>query len=190
MRDPVELPLTAAHVTNNASTIACISTPLGTGTLTNTQDVQLAWTWRVRLLVLRHRVRTDDGNIMIFRREVVMHRAMTAITLIAALPSAVTAELKPHGWNPSGTGKKSCGSWVAAERSQNDVERISQRYWLAGFIGGFNAFGPDADGDVTAKTDVDGVSQWMMNYCTAHPLDTQSVAAVKLIADLRVQSAR
>lgn len=107
--------------------------------------------------------------------------ALTALFLIA-MTGAEARTAGGGGFTVLGMGNKSCGSWVADRKAKSGVDLVEEA-WVLGFLSAYNEFGPEAD-DVTAQTDVAGVSGWIDNYCTAHPLDTIALAAQALIVEL------
>ncbi|RWA59461.1 hypothetical protein [Mesorhizobium sp.] len=58
--------------------------------------------------------------------------------------------------------------------------------WVLGFLTAMNYRNSlsGADGNVTSKTDSDGMMMWMVNYCREHPLDDLNKATMQLYFEL------
>jgi hypothetical protein len=79
----------------------------------------------------------------------------------------------------------SCGQWVA-ERKQgsNGADTAAAnmaRAWMWGFVTGVGAGGRELRG-----TDGYSIDAWTDKYCGDHPLDTLTMAALKLVDELSV----
>jgi hypothetical protein len=81
-------------------------------------------------------------------------------------------------------GDQSCGRWIEIHRAKPDIEFISQETWLNGYLTAFNAYVRGSGGDILGKSDRQGASAWMSQYCQNHPLETIQQAADGLIAAL------
>lgn len=113
-----------------------------------------------------------------------MRRALSTV-IIFILLTAVDAQAHPEqngNFTVLGIGVHSCGAWVA-DRKANGWAAVVDEAWVVGFLSAYNLFGPTPD-DITAGSDVNGVTGWMDNYCTQHPLDTISLATQALINEL------
>ena len=82
-----------------------------------------------------------------------------------------------------GNGNGSCGSWTR-DKSLNPV----QRAWVFGYVTASSQWLlPPERGvmrNLAEGTDADGVSAWVDNYCSSHPLETIYSAAEALVVVL------
>lgn len=114
-----------------------------------------------------------------------MIRLIAGALILLAAPS-YAKPVKPNGWATLGAGTDTCGKWTE-HQPKLDIEAIAELGWLSGFLTGYNAFDHNPSGNITAGIDGDGVSAWLTGYCTTHPLDRLSVAAIELVAVLRAR---
>lgn len=61
----------------------------------------------------------------------------------------------------------------------------SDKAWLLGYLSAFNRFGGETVGNVSSGVDVAGMTEFMNNYCAAHPLDAIEEGANQLVQELR-----
>lgn len=81
---------------------------------------------------------------------------MLSIALVASTPAYAVKII--------GAGAKaSCGKWLS-DREKKDHFDMGQ--WALGYLSGSAYY---SDKDVLGKTDADGVSYWLDNYCRANP---------------------
>ena len=105
---------------------------------------------------------------------------LAALILLAVSENAAGSELMIFG-----VGNQSCGAWVEAHKGAPNLTSTVQQNWVFGYMAAFSSItlslgAPDA----SHVTDADGMTQWMTNYCGAHPLDTIYKATDALSAQL------
>lgn len=75
----------------------------------------------------------------------------------------------------------SCGQWL--EAGQTGIWRGEDQMWVLGFVSGMDAglstTAPKVSG-AGSKSDPPSMFAWLDNYCSAHPLDRLTTAAVLL----------
>jgi hypothetical protein len=90
-------------------------------------------------------------------------------------------------------GDRSCALWQKGRADPTDrlaLGDLTSRAWLVGFLTGANFF-VDTDADVLARVDADTTAAWVDAYCTQHPSEAVSDAAIALIARLtKIQRAK
>lgn len=113
-----------------------------------------------------------------------MKQLVCAAALLIALyqPPAAARE-----FTVLGQGNLSCGTWVA-EHTKNSMSSAAQDSWLVGYVTAVNKYALTNAPDVSAGTDLPGMSAWMTNYCRANPLDTVSKATGRLVIELLKRS--
>jgi hypothetical protein len=82
-----------------------------------------------------------------------------------------------------GHGGQSCGSFLSAHKP-NDM-KLPYLGWLSGYLTAYNVYQEDKRGDILYSTDLQGAYQWIVQYCSKHPLDDFSKATQALILDLK-----
>jgi hypothetical protein len=86
-----------------------------------------------------------------------------------------------------GQGLSSCGAWIQA-RNMHNVDQMLMEQWIAGYLSEANLVGPDIDApdipDLLKGEDWAGLTDWIDNYCNAHPLDKLYTAANGLVLEL------
>ena len=84
-------------------------------------------------------------------------------------------------YNIYGSGNISCGKWLSQEENRTLAEYNLS--WVLGFVSGAGA--TSSKGQI--KTDSDGVSLWMDQYCTKHPIEPVADAAWQLVLTVTVK---
>lgn len=81
-------------------------------------------------------------------------------------------------------GFSSCGEWVEEHSPipKSTDERVSQEFWLLGFLSGVAALSED---DILRGTDNASLYLWMTNYCKANPLNSVGKGAGALYFELK-----
>lgn len=135
------------------------------------------------LAKLAGRAKEDAGNADKQVRGGTMRRTLVVTLIIAAVigAAALTNADAKQTYMVYGVGLRSCGTWTADKT--DDIAHGLDLYWVQGSVSGF---GFRHDGSMK-KTDRDGVSASVDNYCAAHPLDTMSKAAEALVVQLAKQ---
>jgi hypothetical protein len=108
-------------------------------------------------------------------------KASLLVVILAAssLGSSPWQTIPPAGkYNVYGAGTMSCGAW-AVVRQKQDFREAGQ--WMMGFVSGAGWAGNKQ----LRKSDADGMSAWIDQYCAAHPLDELSDAAAALVQTLQ-----
>jgi hypothetical protein len=105
------------------------------------------------------------------------------------------AEAADTSWVVYGEGNTSCGAWTKAQQQRPQlnatgstlISRSSdfagQLQWIEGYMSAFNMYERRLP-SLAKGMDVNGLFAWIDNYCAAHPLDSISIAADALIAEL------
>ncbi len=106
-------------------------------------------------------------------------KVATIIVCLLMFSSLAIASNRQGEYNVKGFGAKSCGSFVSAYENQRQ-DNITFLSWLQGFFSGYNYFNNDGVSDV-AQTDVNGLEQWILNYCRAQPTQDVSDAAIAFV---------
>lgn len=75
-----------------------------------------------------------------------------------------------------GSGTSSCGQWQADRRNTTSVNSLIKQAWVVGFLSGVGYIGASGDNPLDG-TDLEGVTAWIDNYCTSHPLEMIAGAA-------------
>lgn len=90
-------------------------------------------------------------------------------------------------YNIYGVGTMSCGTWVSAKAAHDRVDDYSEEMtythiigWISGFVSGFGYVYSDG----LRKTDSDGMTEFVTQYCKSSPLDSVSDAASALVLEL------
>lgn len=81
-----------------------------------------------------------------------------------------------HTYAVYGQGNQSCGKWTQQNKEVRDTHLFT---WVVGFVSGAGFTGTQM-----RNTDADGIGTWIDTYCAAHPLDSVSKAAGKLVTEL------
>jgi hypothetical protein len=115
-----------------------------------------------------------------------------ASTLIASLSTAVVAE---DGIILYGVGANSCGAFVQAYREgppgigvpyKGRVFSASSNLyaqWLAGFFSSYNSFNSQ-NGDFSGRVDIEGLTEWVRNYCEKNAAHLVNRAAAEAVVTL------
>jgi hypothetical protein len=86
-----------------------------------------------------------------------------------------------------GHGLSPCGAWTQARKMHN-IDLLPMEHWVAGYLSEANFVGPDLEApdipDLLKGEDWTGLTTWIDNYCTAHPLDQLYTAANALVVEL------
>lgn len=81
-----------------------------------------------------------------------------------------------------GYGVSSCGTWV-----QDQAARENMLNWILGFATGMNNArfeqSPEQQAtiDLLNGADANAIETWIGNYCALHPLDSLTLATIKLM---------
>jgi len=114
------------------------------------------------------------------RRPVATMAALGA--LFAFAPSR--AADAPINYMILGEGALSCGTWTSHRHSADAYEN-AMTAWVLGFITAGNSWESILHRrNLSEGTDSDGLFGWIDNYCTAHPLEDLSSAAMALELEL------
>lgn len=103
------------------------------------------------------------------------------ITLMVSAGVAVNAR-KQGSYTRYGAGISSCGTWLEARRSSNEIGWLSSGQWILGWLSAAGYYGVDLK-----KTDPAAITAWIDNYCAANPLSDLEEAARGLVQALRVK---
>lgn len=99
-------------------------------------------------------------------------------------PSPLLARTAEGAYVTLGTGGTSCGSFVSSnDASYNPAieERLYNRLvWALGFLSGYNVYNSEGVSNI-APTDTDGIKQWILNYCRAHPTESLARALIAFV---------
>ena len=119
-------------------------------------------------------------------------RITIVVGVVLAPALGVRAEQdKIYTTYPPGT--LSCGRWTSEHQTSEQQLTASSlapmmNGWVSGYISGVNMMlvvNADTNGGKTLKApDGAGLTGWVTQYCGEHPLDSISVAAGKLAAEL------
>jgi hypothetical protein len=116
-------------------------------------------------------------------RETVFNRLLIIGFIVIA--TSPVAHPEPR-WG-LGHGLSSCGAWIQARKMHN-VDQMPMEQWVAGYLSEANLVGPDIDApdipDLLKGEDWAGLTDWIDNYCNAHPLDKLYAAANALVVEL------
>ena len=86
-----------------------------------------------------------------------------------------------------GHGLSSCGAWTQA-RELHNIDQMNMEQWVAGYLSEANLVGPDIDApdipDLLKGEDWAALTDWIDNYCNAHPQDKLYTAANGLVVEL------
>jgi len=78
-------------------------------------------------------------------------------------------------------GELSCGKWLAEKGEYNGLKKGVPLNWVLGFVSGVSL---SIDQSLLEDVDQASVAAWLDQYCTAHPLEDLSRAAVVLVNEL------
>jgi len=109
---------------------------------------------------------------------------VSALAIVASLIGNANAE---EAIAVIGYQKTTCGTWTK-ERRASSASAIVYEGWLAGFLSGWAV--SEAAFNPLANLDPEAVYDWVDNYCSTHPLDVLSVAAVTLTKELLTRAKR
>jgi len=82
-------------------------------------------------------------------------------------------------WESYGPTIDSCGTFTKT----TGANRVALEWWVLGFVSGAG-YAQSQSGVGLAKTDPDGVTEWVAKYCADHPLDPFARAVIELVAEL------
>lgn len=88
------------------------------------------------------------------------------LTLIVTASPALAADSKGD-FGVKGFGLESCESYVTA-RSQSGAGYYAFRSWLNGYLSAYNQLTP-ATYEIAGKADLEGLTAWLADYCSARP---------------------
>lgn len=120
---------------------------------------------------------------------------LAALTFSAYAAPQKEARKENGAFFTYGVGNNSCGQFVAASKAgaQDSVvtaQGNGARYlsehgiyitWASGFLTAYNAFNPQKIN--LTGLDRDGLTLWLQNWCSAHPLDSFVAAVYALILE-------
>ena len=78
-----------------------------------------------------------------------------------------------------GAGAQTCGQWTQ-DRSKDGFARQLEIAWIEGFVSGAEGVSSSR----FSKSDAGGMTGYVDNYCSLHPLDKIAGAAIELTAEL------
>jgi hypothetical protein len=107
--------------------------------------------------------------------------------ILAALALAAATPVKGPEIFYGFPDQDSCGYWIQERRKGANGSQLWEG-WILGFITGLNVFGTN-NGNVAPDVKAEGLQAWVDQYCADHPLDSISVAAVKLAEALKQRHA-
>ena len=88
-----------------------------------------------------------------------------------------------------GSGARSCGTFQSAFYGNDEVARLSNGAWVAGYISAYNAGSDSLTKNILEGTDLNGALGWLSNYCLENPTSDFSQAAWQLVRYLGLESA-
>jgi hypothetical protein len=114
-----------------------------------------------------------------------MHRSTIRVAVLSTILLFVRASVAvDSGGNyvtrGIGAAEASCGDYIGTDAET----KRSYESWLLGYISGVNHYRAGKP-DFTNHAEVEGLNQWMENYCREHPLDPYSDAADALLSELK-----
>lgn len=114
------------------------------------------------------------------RRNKTMYRIakVTGLALGGALLSAGVTQAKTV--TVMGAGVQTCGTWLEHAAKDYRDYRVTDTQWVIGYVAGVNDETPNF-GDLLYGIDNNGLTGWLDQYCSAHPLDTLHDAARALV---------
>lgn len=104
---------------------------------------------------------------------------LSALPIMALLTGPLNAQ---EGIAVIGYQSVSCGTWTK-DRREHSVALGAYEGWIEGFLSGL-AFTKWPAQNPLVGIDTDAAFAWVDNYCSAHPLDTLSVATFALMKEL------
>jgi hypothetical protein len=142
----------------------------------NHNRVYYTWRWPLRL----------DGHAS---GEMKM-RMLRRVICIAMLISSAMASLTMAAGNSKilGNGSDSCGAWLNERHSMIVTQHASpnlwgESQWILGFVTAVNlSLAPNID--LNEGTNSQGMMAWIDKYCSSHPSENLSAAAVNLTLEL------
>ncbi len=95
--------------------------------------------------------------------------------------SAATAA--PAGPDVFGLGVSSCSKWSEFEKA-GDEERMSNSYWLSGFLSGINlAMTAAGKGNATEGVSLESAQGWVSGFCVSNPNSKVWEAATSFVVE-------
>lgn len=85
-----------------------------------------------------------------------------------------------YAYRSIGSGNSSCGTWTAEQQQPDSVLAIMDVQWIFGFLSGVGWVAPSGV-DPLGGLDGYAVTEWIDNYCRAHPLDNMIKAAAEFV---------
>lgn len=106
------------------------------------------------------------------------------IVITASLGLSLCSAAADAAPNVYGLGNTSCGSYLSA-RQLGPTSMRAQVYltWLTGYLTALGQQLPEADEKI-ARSDPDGWSEWLDNYCHQQPNDSFNEGAYALVKSL------
>lgn len=105
---------------------------------------------------------------------------MATKTLCAAMLFLIVAVFtaRADALEVIGTGNLSCGKWMAARESKNQVQITLTVQWVAGFLVSFSYY----SGSASMRTpDLEAMAFFLDKFCRDRPLDPILFAAAELV---------
>jgi len=119
-----------------------------------------------------------------------MHAAVFLL-LGLKLANVANAADKNDNFSIMGYGANSCATFTEARRHPTDLEANLYVTWLTGYLTGVN-FSVDRTYSIAGATRMNGLLEWVDNYCASNPTKDFSHAVIMLVDFLypnRIQQA-
>ena len=110
----------------------------------------------------------------------------TSLAIAALIGVALPKATPERGFNAIHYGEMSCGDWHQGRGAAADAENALKAQWVVAFIFGRGALRNE---NLLGGVDGYGVSAWLANYCSTHPLDGIETSAFALERELLARSA-
>lgn len=83
----------------------------------------------------------------------------------------------------------SCGAWTAEASNRSSLKAQLLSWWVMGWVSGAASILADENVPL-ARTDAQGINQWITTYCTEHPLDPLPNAGGQLVDEMKKRAAK
>lgn len=115
------------------------------------------------------------------RLEMIRTRSAWIVVLFGFMLIAGRALAEEHTalWGFDAT----CGTWVKERQTPSSTKALQLQAWLLGYLSGLAASGAYPR-DVLRRSNPDGATGWIDNYCREHPLEGLPYAALLLMIDI------
>jgi hypothetical protein len=113
------------------------------------------------------------------------------VFLVATMVVTGTAAQDDGTYTVLGVGAISCGQFLKHSKNRDDL--MGDMAWVQGFLSASNALSNEKNSPPSSAgyrnhagqtTDYEGLKAWVINYCTAHPIDPLEYAAAALRPEL------